>query len=64
MSRAVKSRLRKLERAQKGGVVVKVWNGTGPKPQLEPGDPRTLILVNTGVPRSKAFRARHSGAPE
>ena len=64
MSRAVKSRLRKLERAQKGSVVVKVWNGTGPKPQLEPGDPRTLVLVNTGVPRSKNFRARDNGAPE
>ena len=63
MSRAVKSRLRKLERAQTGGIVVKVWNGTGPKPQLEPGDARTLILVNTGVPRSKDFRARNDGDP-
>ncbi len=64
MSRAVKSRLRKLERAQKGGIVLRVWNGTGPKPLLEPGDPRTLILVNTGVPRHTDFRARDSEAPE
>ena len=25
-------------------------------PRLEPGDPRTLILVNTGVPRSEEFK--------
>ena len=57
MSRATKARLRKLEQARPElQPVVKVWDGTGPKPALEPGDPRTLILVNTGVPRSEEFK--------
>ena len=56
MSRATKARLRKLEQARPElQPVMKVWDGTGPEPALEPGDPRPLVLVDTGIRRSEAF---------
>ncbi len=54
MSRNVKSRVRKLERAgRKKETVLVPWSGYGPEPvlpTLEPDDPRTFIIINTGVP--------------
>ena len=59
MSRAVKNRLRKLEKAgRKEEVVLVPWSGFGPEPvlpTLEPDDPRTFVVVVTGVPRHKDF---------
>ncbi len=46
MSGNVKSRLRKLEKAEgRPETVYKVWRGDGPRPTLEPGDPRTLVVI-------------------
>ena len=60
MSRAVKSRLQKLEKAgRKEQIVLVPWSGFGPEPvlpTLEPDDPRTFVVVVTGVPRHKEFR--------
>ena len=57
MSRSVKSRLQKLEKAgRKEEVVLVPWSGCGPEPvlpTLEPGDPRTFLVVVTGVPESE-----------
>ncbi len=59
MSRAVKSRLRKLEKAgRKEEIVLVPWSGIGPEPvlpTLEPDDPRTFVVVVTGVPRHNDF---------
>ena len=59
MSRAVKNRLRKLEKAERKEIVLVPWSGFGPEPvlpTLEPDDPRTFVVVVTGVPRHKDFR--------
>ena len=60
MTWAVKSRLQKLEKAgRKQEIVLVPWSGFGPEPvlpTLEPDDPRTFVVVVTGVPRHKEFR--------
>ncbi len=59
MSRALKNRLQKLEKAGRKEIVLIRWSGFGPEPvlpTLEPDDPRTFVVVVTGVPRHKEFR--------
>ena len=58
MSRAMKSRLQKLEKAGRKEIILIRWSGFGPEPvlpTLEPDDPRTFVVVVTGVPRHEDF---------
>ena len=56
----MKSRLQKLEKAgRKKEIILIRWSGFGPEPvlpTLEPDDPRTFVVVVTGVPRHGDFR--------
>ncbi len=58
MSRNVKSRLQRLEKVGRKEIILVPWSGFGPEPvlpTLEPDDPRTFVVVVTGVPRHKDF---------
>ena len=62
MSRALKNRLQKLEKAGRKEIVLIRWSGFGPEPilpTLAPDDPRTFVVVVTGVPRHGDFRYRN-----